>query len=70
MRSADRDKRRNEPNPNEEALLERILFYLRLFPNTETEYNRLHATVPADLQDAIRESNFRNMTGFRRRTDV
>ena len=50
--------------------MERVLFYLRIFPGTEAEYDRLHAAVPEDLQDAIRESGFRNMTGFRRGTDV
>jgi L-rhamnose mutarotase len=50
--------------------MERVLFYLRIFPGTEAEYDRLHAAVPQDLQDAIRASGFRNMTGFRRATDV
>ena len=50
--------------------MERVLFYLRIFPGTEAEYDRLHAAVPEDLQDAIRESGFRNLTGFRRGTDV
>jgi L-rhamnose mutarotase len=50
--------------------MERVLFYLRIFPGTEAEYDRLHAAVPQELQDAIRASGFRNMTGFRRGTDV
>lgn len=50
--------------------MERILMYLRLFPGTEAEYDRLHAAVPQDLQDEIRASGFTNFTGFRRGTDV
>ena len=50
--------------------MERVLFYLRIFPGTEAEYDRLHASVPRELQDEIRASGFRNMTGFRRGTDV
>jgi len=50
--------------------MERILFYLRLFPGTEAEYDRLHRAVPQDLQDEIRASGFSNFTGFRRGTDV
>jgi L-rhamnose mutarotase len=50
--------------------MERVLFYQRLFPGTEAEYDRLHTAVPHELQDAIRASGFRNMTGFRRGTDV
>jgi len=50
--------------------MERVLFYLRIFPGTEAEYDRLHSAVPQELQDEIRASGFRNMTGFRRGTDV
>ncbi len=50
--------------------MERVLFYLRIFPGTEAEYDRLHTAVPQELQEEIRESGFRNMTGFRRGTDV
>ncbi len=50
--------------------MERVLFYLRIFPGTEAEYDRLHAAMPQGLQDEIRDSGFRNMTGFRRGTDV
>jgi len=50
--------------------MERVLFYLRIFPGTEAEYDRLHAAVPQELQDEIRDSGFHNMTGFRRGTDV
>jgi L-rhamnose mutarotase len=50
--------------------MERVLFYFRLFPGTEAEYDRLHTAVPQELQDEIRDSGFRNMTGFRRGTDV
>jgi L-rhamnose mutarotase len=50
--------------------MERVLFYLRIFPGTEAEYDRLHREVPKELQRDISESGFRNMTGFRRGTDV
>ena len=50
--------------------MERTLFYLRLFPGTEAEYDRRHAAIWPDLADEIRESGLRNMSGFRRGTDV
>jgi L-rhamnose mutarotase len=50
--------------------MEHICHYLRLFPGTEQEYDRLHALIPAELSAAIRESGIRNYTGFRRGTDV
>ncbi len=58
------------PVVDEEAPMERVLFYLRIFPGTEAEYDRLHSAVPQELQDEIRASGFHNMTGFRRGTDV
>lgn len=50
--------------------MERGLFYLRLLPGTEAEYDRRHAVIWPELADAIRESGLRNMSGFRRGTDV
>ena len=50
--------------------MERVLFYLRIFPGTEAEYDRRHAEIWPELRTQIRESGFRNMTGFRRGTDV
>ncbi len=50
--------------------MERVLFYLRLFPGTEPEYGRRHEAIWPDLAAAIRESGLRNMSGFRRGTDV
>ena len=50
--------------------MERFLFYLRLFPGAEPEYERRHAAIWPELTAAIRESGLRNMTGFRRGTDV
>ena len=50
--------------------MERMLSYLRIFPGAEAEYDRLHAAVPQQLQDALRASGVRNLTGFRRGTDV
>lgn len=50
--------------------MERALFYLRIFPGTEAEYDRRHAAIWPELADEIRESGLRNMSGFRRGTDV
>jgi L-rhamnose mutarotase len=50
--------------------MERALFYLRLFPGTEAEYDRRHADVWPELADEMRESGLRNFSGFRRGTDV
>jgi L-rhamnose mutarotase len=50
--------------------MERALFYLRLFPGTEAEYDRRHAEIWPELVEEIRASGLRNMSGFRRHTDV
>ena len=50
--------------------MERILFYLRIFPGTEAEYDRRHAEIWPELVAEIRESGIHNMSGFRRGTDV
>ncbi len=50
--------------------MERTVFYLRIFPGTEAEYDRRHREVWPELQDAIRASGMRTLTGFRRGTDV
>ncbi len=50
--------------------MERALFYLRLFPGTESEYDHRHADIWPQLVDEIRASGLRNMSGFRRGTDV
>ena len=50
--------------------MERACFYLRLFPGTEAEYDRRHAEIWPELTEEIRESGLRNMSGFRRGTDV
>jgi L-rhamnose mutarotase len=50
--------------------VERALFYLRLFPGTEAEYDRRHQAIWPELATEIRESGLRNMSGFRRGTDV
>ncbi len=50
--------------------MERAVFYLRLFPGTEAEYDRRHAAIWPELAAEIRESGLRNMSGFRRGTDV
>jgi L-rhamnose mutarotase len=50
--------------------MQRALFYLRLFPGTEPEYDRRHEAIWPELAEEIRESGLRNMTGFRRGTDV
>lgn len=50
--------------------MERGLFYLRIFPGTEAEYDRRHRAIWPELAEAIRASGIHNMTGFRRGTDV
>jgi L-rhamnose mutarotase len=50
--------------------MDRALFYLRLFPGTEAEYDRRHADIWPELVTEIRDSGLRNMSGFRRGTDV
>lgn len=50
--------------------MERSLFYLRLFPGTEPEYDRRHQAIWPELAEEIRASGLRNMSGFRRGTDV
>ena len=50
--------------------MERSLYYLRLFPGTEERYDELHAEVPAQVADEMRAAGMRDVTGFRRGTDV
>lgn len=50
--------------------MERHLGHLRLFPGTESEFDRRHAAIPHELAEAIRSSGLRNVTSFRRGTDV
>ena len=50
--------------------MERSLYYVRLFPGTEERYDRLHAEVPEAVADEMREAGLRDVTGFRRGTDV
>lgn len=48
----------------------RVLFHLRLYPGTETAFDRAHDPVPVDLVEAMREGGLRNVSVFRRGTDV
>ena len=50
--------------------MERVVFYLRIFPGTEAEYDRRHAEIWPELVEEIRSFGIRSMTGFRRGTDV
>ena len=50
--------------------MQRTVFYMRIFPGTEEEYDRRHREVWPEVQEAIRASGFRTMTGFRRGTDL
>lgn len=50
--------------------MERVAFYLRIFPGTEAEYDRRHREIWPELVDEIRASGIRNFSGFRRGTDV
>ena len=50
--------------------MKRACFGLRLYPGTEAEYDRRHAAIWPELVAAIRESEIRNFSAFRRGTDV
>ena len=50
--------------------MERTLYYLRLFPGTEERYDRLHAEIPDEVAAEMRAAGMRDVTGFRRGTDV
>jgi len=50
--------------------MERSLYYLRLFPGTEERYDQLHAQIPSEVAAEMRDAGLRDMTGFRRGTDV
>ena len=50
--------------------MQRSLYYVRLFPGTEARYDRIHAAVPTAVADEMHEAGLRNVTGFRRGTDV
>ena len=50
--------------------MDQAVFYIRIFPGTEAEYDRRHAEIWPELVDEIRESGLRNFSGFRRGTDV
>lgn len=50
--------------------MKRACFGLRLYPGTETEYDRRHAEMGPELRAAIRESGIRSLSAFRRGTDV
>ena len=50
--------------------MERSLYYVRLFPGTEERYDRLHDEIPTDVAEEMREAGLRDVTGFRRGTDV
>ena len=50
--------------------MKRACFGLRLYPGTETEYDRRHAEIRPELKTAIREAGIRNLSAFRRGTDV
>ena len=61
---------RRPPAALEVSTVDRAVFYLRIFPGTEAEYDRRHAEIWPELVDEIRESGLRNFSGFRRGTDV
>jgi len=50
--------------------MKRACFGLRLYPGTETEYDRRNAEMWPDLVAAIGEAGIRNLSAFRRGTDV
>ncbi len=50
--------------------MERSLYYVRLFPGTEARYDQLHAEIPEEVAAEMREAGLRDVTGYRRGTDV
>src|SRR2546425_7982904 len=50
--------------------MKRACFYLRLYPGTEAKYARRHSAIWPEQQAAIKDAGIRNMSGFRRGTDV
>jgi L-rhamnose mutarotase len=50
--------------------VERLCFYLRVFPGTEDEYDRRMAELPGSVADAMRRSGLAGVTLFRRGTDA
>jgi L-rhamnose mutarotase len=52
------------------STMERSLYYVRLFPGTEERYDEHHARIPPEVADEMRAAGLRDVTGFRRGTDV
>ena len=50
--------------------MERCLYYLRLFPGTEERYDQIHREVPRAVVRGMTDAGLRNVSGFRRGTDV
>jgi L-rhamnose mutarotase len=50
--------------------LERALLQLRLYPGTERTFDRRHQPAPTDAAEAFANAGLRNVTCFRRGTDV
>src|SRR2546428_4491165 len=50
--------------------MNRACFSLRLYPGTETTHGRRDAAIWQEQRGAIHDAGIRNMTGFRRGTDV
>jgi L-rhamnose mutarotase len=50
--------------------MQRTCFYLRLYPGTETAFDRGMAEAPADVAAGAHRSGVRNLTIFRRGTDA
>lgn len=51
-------------------MAERALLHLRLFPGTEQTFDRRHQSTPPDANEAFSRAGLRNVTCFRRGTDV
>ena len=50
--------------------MERSLYYVRLVPGTEQRYDQRHAEIPDAVAGEMREAGLRDVTGYRRGTDV
>jgi len=50
--------------------MQRSLYYLRLFPGTEERYDAIHREVPGAVARGMTDAGMREVSGWRRGTDV
>jgi L-rhamnose mutarotase len=50
--------------------MERCLHYFRLFPGTESQFDRVHAEIAPEIASSMADAGLRDVTVFRRGTDA